>query len=77
MRELIFNSNVFRSTKYLALREMLGLVKEGLRDEDYGNIAVIATFGEQVAYLDGIHLVQEVVKDNEARSSMRVAECCR
>jgi hypothetical protein len=37
----------------------------------------MATFGEQVAYLGGIHHVQEVVKDNEARSSLRVAECCR
>jgi hypothetical protein len=38
---------------------------------------MMATFGEQVACLGGIHLVQEVVKDNEARSSMRVTECCR
>jgi hypothetical protein len=54
-----------------------GLVEEVLDNEDCRNIAVMATFGEQVAYLDGIHLVQEVVKNNEARSSLRVAECCR
>jgi hypothetical protein len=52
-------------------------VKEVLCDEDYGNIAMMATFVEQVAYLYGIHLVQEVVKDNEARRSLRLAECCR
>jgi hypothetical protein len=40
---------------------------------NYGNIA----FSEQVADLDGINLVQKFVKDYEARSSLRVAECCR
>jgi hypothetical protein len=38
---------------------------------------MMATFREQVTYLDGIHLVQEVVKDNEARSSLLVGEWCR
>jgi hypothetical protein len=37
----------------------------------------MATFREQVTDLDGIHLVQKVVKYNEARSALRVAECCR
>jgi hypothetical protein len=52
-------------------------MKDVLCDEDYGNIAMMASFREQVAYLGGIHLVQEVVKDNEARSSLWVDECCR
>jgi hypothetical protein len=32
----------------------------------------MATLSEQVANLDGIHLVQKVVKGTEARSSLRV-----
>jgi hypothetical protein len=74
-------SNVFEEYQIFGVERdvptVTSLMEEVLGNEDHGKIAVMATFSEQVVDFDGIHIVQKVVKDNEARSALRVVECCR
>jgi len=47
-------------------------VKEVLRDQNDADVSVMAAFREQVAHLLGMDVVQQIIKDHEARPNESV-----